>query len=98
MLAIAAEVRVEGCQKGDIRLEQGSSIREGIVQVCINHAWGTICDQDFHNVDAGVICSQLNFERDGQLLFLYKTILSLLLCHYYNFMHFCSIKYLICRC
>ena len=35
-------------------------IAMGMVEICINNAWGTICrDSYFDSVDAGVICQQL---------------------------------------
>ena len=68
--AIAAEVPVVDCKQGDIRLQYGQNIREGLVQVCINQAWGTVCSTLFSDIDAGVICSQLRFERNGQFLFI----------------------------
>ena len=41
--------------------------REGRVEICINNAWGTICDTLFRRQDAGVVCEQLEgFQRDGE--------------------------------
>ena len=42
-------------------------MREGLVQVCINQAWGTICSEQFTISDAEVVCYQMNFERAGRL-------------------------------
>ena len=62
----APEVPVEECSRGDIRLQDGLTVREGRVEVCINQAWGSICSDQFTEVDAGVVCTQLSFERNGQ--------------------------------
>ena len=48
------------CSDGNIRLVGGTNVLEGRVEVCINRAWGTICDNGFNNKDATVICNQLH--------------------------------------
>ena len=41
--------------------------REGRIEICINNAWGTVCDNLFGREDAGVVCKQLEgFQRDGE--------------------------------
>ena len=37
----------------------GSSDLEGRVEVCSGGVWGTVCDDAWGNVDAGVVCGQL---------------------------------------
>ena len=59
------------CVDGDIRLMDGTNITEGRVEVCINNAWGTICDDAFSAEDAEVICYQLQFDRRGKYSVLY---------------------------
>ena len=49
----------------------GRNTTEGRVEVCVNNAWGTICDNVFSADDAEVICHQLQFDRKGNILFLY---------------------------
>eukprot|EP00731_Ephydatia_muelleri_P035718 Em0151g10a len=48
------------CSDGDIRLNDGPSVREGRVEVCFNKAWGTVCARqiDFTSVSAHVVCRQ----------------------------------------
>ena len=56
------------CTDGDVRLQSGSAdiVRDGRVEVCVNRAWGTVCSEQFTEDDAQVVCSQMNFERNGE--------------------------------
>ena len=81
----AISTAYENCSDGELRLE-GSidnvqmGTREGRVEICINNAWGTVCDTLFGREDAGVVCEQLEgFERDGWCLinlFVYSIMIS----------------------
>ena len=59
------------CSDRDLRLVGGSDnlqqgTREGRVEICINNAWGTVCDDHFNNLDASVACYHLGgFSRQG---------------------------------
>ena len=54
------------CCDGDIRLENGSAVFTGRLEVCLLGMWGAVCDDDFIGVDASVACGQLGFYRSGQ--------------------------------
>ena len=54
------------CPSGDIRLVGGSVADEGRVELCLNNAWGTICDDGFDVNDANVICRQLGYPDHGK--------------------------------
>ena len=51
------------CPSGAIRLIGGSLPTEGRVEVCLNGAWGTVCDDGWTDVDASVSCRQLGYSR-----------------------------------
>ena len=53
------------CTNGDIRLMNGTepSMREGRVEICYNNIYGSICDDFWDIVDAGVVCRQLGLNR-----------------------------------
>ena len=61
------------CGTGEVRLEMGSYdtvnlTLEGRLELCVNNAWGTVCDSLFGPQDAAVACSQLSgFTQEGNI-------------------------------
>ena len=53
------------CSHGELRLVGGENNTLGRVEVCINNAWGTVCNSRFGTNDARVICKQLGFSNIG---------------------------------
>ena len=51
--------------EGDIRLADGDVDYEGRVEICINEAWNTICDNGWSLNDANVICRQIGHLGTG---------------------------------
>ena len=55
----------ESCTNHDVRLVDGSSSSEGRLEICLGGFWGTVCDNQFHNADAKVVCRQLGLPYAG---------------------------------
>lgn len=54
------------CNHGDLRLVGGDTELEGRVEVCIGGRWGTICNDNYDQSDANVICNQLGHNNEGK--------------------------------
>ena len=56
------------CTEGSVRLFKGSGMNEGIVEVCRNGTWGSICYYPYNPwgaAEAKVICRQLGLPYTG---------------------------------
>ena len=58
----------EECVTGEIRLEGGVTNSSGLLEVCANGRWGTVCDywSEWSYENAIVVCRQLNLPTAGQ--------------------------------
>ena len=52
------------CNDGLVRLVNGRNKTEGRLEVCHSGQWGTVCDDSFSPIDAGVACRQLGYGGD----------------------------------
>ena len=57
------------CTDGELRLVGGVNATLGVVQVCMNNAWGSVCNNRFGTNDAVVVCRQLGFPTTGAVAF-----------------------------
>lgn len=49
------------CVNGTVRLRDGMNPLEGRLEICINNAWGTVCQDAFTSDEARIVCSNLGF-------------------------------------
>ena len=59
------------CVNGTVRLGSDSGSYYvyrlyGTIEICLNNAWGTICDDFWNASDAIVVCRQLGYSPHGQ--------------------------------
>ena len=56
------------CTPGSIRLMDGNSTQEGRVEICYNETYNSICDDRWDELEAAVVCRQLNYTEQGEFL------------------------------
>ena len=70
---VAINTQPGNCSRGQIRLEGGHDLvdggtRTGRLEICLNDAWGTVCNSSFNIPDARVACNQMTgFSREGKV-------------------------------
>ena len=55
---------IDDCVDGSIRLTDGSGSNNGVVEICLDGAWGTITSSAWDTPDVQVLCRQLGFPWD----------------------------------
>ena len=56
------------CRDGSVRLVDGDNYNAtaGRVEYCVGGRWGTICNYDWSEADATVVCRQLGLNTFGK--------------------------------
>ena len=54
------------CTEGDVRLAGGLNNMGGRVEICNGGVWGSVCNHNFREPEARVVCSQLGFTECKQ--------------------------------
>ena len=57
----------DGCEDGEVRLQDGIDSSNGRVEVCQYRTWGTVCTEKWDRDDARVVCHQLGYDPEGIL-------------------------------
>lgn len=53
------------CNHNDARLVGGRNSMEGRVEICVDGRWGTVCDDQWDQMDALVACRQMGLSITG---------------------------------
>ena len=58
------------CSDGEMRLVEGSTHREGIVEVCVDGRWRTVSNNSNGIAGPGEVCNKLGFPAEGTCIML----------------------------
>ena len=84
-------VAIPECNDTDVRLVHGESPTEGVVEICFGGKWGSVCNNEWDESDAAVVCGQLGFSRQGEegSILVYSPEILLVLSFSSFFSYFC---------
>ena len=61
-------MRDTSCCDGAVRLVGGSLSNEGRVEICQSGEWKTVCDNNWSQNEARVVCRQLGYTTQGMVI------------------------------
>ena len=68
--SVLVQNTADNCSNGETRIVNGQSA-EGLLEICYDGFWGSICPSYWDNNDAKVACRQLGYTDIG-MLYIYK--------------------------
>ena len=60
------------CDNDQTRLVDGLNTHEGRVEICRDGQWGTICDEDWGDEEARVVCAEQELPTYGRQMHKYS--------------------------
>lgn len=54
------------CTNGDIQLIGGNNSAEGVIEICMNGTWGSVCNDGWGAQETAVVCKQLRLQIAGE--------------------------------
>ena len=60
------------CAEGAVRLTGGTTAMEGLVEICHGGVYGMLCDVNWCEANAKVVCGQLGYSKVGEFVRKYK--------------------------
>ena len=57
----------DDCVAGEVRLQGGTHISNGRVEICRNGIWSSVCSLSWDYTEAGVLCTQLGYGTEGTM-------------------------------
>ena len=65
MLLVTSQTYSDSCEDGDVRLQGGVDSSNGYVELCMSRTWGAVCNDEWSDSDAKVVCRQLGYDPEG---------------------------------
>ena len=66
------------CSEGAVRVtnEVETTLSSGRVEVCVDNAYRFVCSDRWDEIDATVVCAQLNLSTSSKCMFMCQVLLS----------------------
>ena len=56
------------CESGRVRLANGYPASRGVLEICVNGKFATVCADQWDNTDASIVCKELGYSPYGTTL------------------------------